>query len=60
MLKNAYKLTDIAIDILKYVNVIEEIEYNKVNYKLREIITKDSFCSTKRPFLVFGIAKSGD
>jgi hypothetical protein len=36
-----YRLTDIAIDILKYVNVIEEIEQNKLNYKLREIITKD-------------------
>ena len=39
--KNEYVLTQITKEILKYLNVIEEIEARKLNYKVKEIIEKD-------------------
>lgn len=39
--RNEYVLTQITKEILKYLNVIEEIEASKLNYKVKEIIEKD-------------------
>jgi predicted transcriptional regulator len=38
---NEYILTEITMEILKYLNVIEEIEDKKLTYKMREIIETD-------------------
>ena len=38
---NEYVLTEITKEILKHLNVIEEIEDKKLTYKIREIIETD-------------------
>ncbi|MFL6409833.1 MAG: hypothetical protein ACJ71K_01135, partial [Nitrososphaeraceae archaeon] len=39
--KGEYLLTEIANEIVKYLNVIEEIEAHKLDYKVSDIIRAD-------------------
>jgi DNA-binding transcriptional ArsR family regulator len=37
-----YRLTDIAFEIIKYIDVIEEVEAQRLQYKLKEIVIRDT------------------